>query len=81
MDVDDDGEPIEEYDEGRELRKRLDAVTAALDAGGDVGDAIVGYRGVLDYESVDPGGQSDSLGKVKEEAIYCLTKAYANSKR
>lgn len=81
MEVDEDGEPMEEHDEGSELRKTLEAVTEKLDEGGSVEAAIAGYRGVLEYESVDPNGQPDSVGKVKEEAIYCLAKTYANSKR
>lgn len=81
MEVDADGELIEEYDEGRDLRKTLDTVTAALTETGDRDAAIVGYRGVLDYESTDPSGPSDSIGKVKEEAIYGLAKTYAKDKR
>lgn len=79
MDV--DGEAVEEYDEGRDLRKKLDEITAALGETGDQGAAIVGYRGVLDYVSTDAAGPSESVGKVKEEAIYGLAKAYADSKR
>lgn len=80
MDVE-GGEAVEEYDEGRYLRKTLDAVTASLGETGDQAAAIKGYRGVLDYESVDPAGPPDSVGKVKEEAIYGLAKAYADSRR
>lgn len=76
-----EGEGVEVYDEGRDLRKRLDEVTAALVETGDQAAAIAGYRGVLDYESTDPAGPSESVGKVKEEAIYGLAKAYAHSKR
>lgn len=74
-------EAVEEYDEGRDLRKTLDAVTASLQETGDQAAAIKGYRGVLDYESVDPAGPPDTVGKVKEEAIYGLAKAYADSRR
>lgn len=81
MEVDADGEPVQDHDEGRDLRTTLDAVTAALEATGDQQAAIVGYRGVLDYEVTDPSGPSDTVGKVKEEAIYGLAKAYADSKR
>lgn len=79
MDV--DGEVVEEYDEGRDLRKKLDEVTAALGESEDKEAAIVGYRGVLDYVCTDAAGPSESVGKVKEEAIYGLAKAYADSKR
>lgn len=79
MDV--DGEAVEEYDEGRDLRKRLDEITAALGETGDKAAAIVGYREVLDYVCTDAAGPSESVGKVKEEAIYGLAKAYADSKR
>lgn len=74
-------EGVEEYDEGKELRKTLDEVTAVLGETGDQASAITGYRGVLDYECTDPAGPSESIGKVKEEAIYGLAKAYADSKR
>lgn len=79
MDV--DGEVVEEYDEGKDLRKKLDAITATLGESGDQAAAIVGYREVLDYECTDSAGPSESVGKVKEEAIYGLAKAYADSKR
>lgn len=79
MDVEGDGE--EEYDEGKDLRKRLDEVTATLTETGDQAAAITGYGGVLNYESTNPAGPSDSVGKVKEEAIYGLAKAYADSRR
>lgn len=81
MEVDADGEPVEEYNEGKNLRKTLDAVTAALEETGDKEAAIAGYRGVLDYEVTDAAGPSDRVGKAKEEAIYGLAKAYADSKR
>lgn len=81
MEVDADGEPLEEYDEGKDLRKKLDAVTEALEQTGDKEAAIVGYRAVLDYEVTDAAGPTDSVGKVKEEAIYGLAKTYADSKR
>lgn len=81
MEVDEDGERIEEYDEGKELRKTLDAVTVTMEKSGDLKAAVVGYLEVLHYESTDTSGQSDSIGKVKEEAIYCLAKTYAKSKR
>lgn len=80
MDVE-GSEAVEEYDEGRDLRKTLEAVTASLAETGDQAAAIKGYRGVLDYKSVDPAGPPDSVGKVKEEAIYGLAKAYADSRR
>lgn len=79
MDV--DGEAVEEYDEGRDLRKKLEGITAALGETGDKATAIVGYREVLDYICIDAAGPSESVGKVKEEAIYGLAKAYADSKR
>lgn len=79
MEVEEEG--VEEYDEGKELRKTLDDVTAALAETGDQAAAIKGYRNVLDYEVTDPTGPSDSVGKVKEEAIYGLAKSYADSKR
>lgn len=79
MEVEGDG--IEEYDESKELRNTLDQVTAALEQTGNKQAAITGYRGVLDYESSDPAGPSEGVGKVKEEAIYGLAKAYADSRR
>lgn len=81
MDVDADGEPLEEYNEGRNLRNTLDAITAALEETGDKEAAIAGYRGVLDYEVTDAAGPSDGVGKAKEEAIYGLAKGYADCKR
>lgn len=81
VEMDVDGEAVEEYDEGRDLRKKLDEITAALGEAGDQEAAIVGYRGVLDYVCTDAAGPSESVGKVKEEAIYGLAKAYADSKR
>lgn len=79
MDV--DGDAVEEYDEGRDLRKKLDEITAALGETGDQAGAILGYREVLDYVCTDAAGPSESVGKVKEEAIYGLAKAYADSRR
>lgn len=81
VEMDVDGEAVEEYDEGRDLRKKLDEITAALGETGDQEAAIAGYRGVLDYVCTDAAGPSESVGKVKEEAIYGLAKAYADSKR
>lgn len=81
MEVDDEGEPEEEYDEGTQLRKELDEVSAAFKETEDQQAAIAGYRKVLDYESADSAGPSDSVSKVKEEAIYALTKTYADARR
>ncbi|CAM9100812.1 unnamed protein product [Pylaiella littoralis] len=81
VEMDVDGEAVEEYDEGRDLRKRLEEITAALGETGDKAAAIIGYREVLDYACTDAAGPSESVGKVKEEAIYGLAKAYADSKR
>ncbi|CAM9786955.1 unnamed protein product, partial [Choristocarpus tenellus] len=80
MEVDADGADLDVYDEGNELRAKLDAVSEDLVENGDNAVAIKGFRAVLDYECTAPGGASDGVNKVKEEAIYGLAKAYGESR-
>ncbi|CAN0222816.1 unnamed protein product, partial [Discosporangium mesarthrocarpum] len=81
MDVEGEEEGVEAYDEGKDLRVNLDLVTEALAEGGDQETAISGFRAVLDYQCTAPGGASDTVNKVKEEAIYGLAKSYGETRR